>query len=29
MKKYKIYVTARSLNLRKEFKKYVWAVDKN
>lgn len=28
MKKYKIYVTARSLNLRNEFKKYVWATDK-
>lgn len=29
MKKYKIFITAKSLNLRKEFKKYVWAVDKN
>lgn len=29
MKKYKILITARSINLRKEFKKYVWATDKN
>ena len=29
MKEYKIYVTTQSNNLRKEFKKYVWAVDKN
>lgn len=29
MKKFKIYVTAKSLNLRNEFKKYVWATDKN
>ena len=29
MKSYKIYVTARSQNLRKEFDNYVWAKDKN
>lgn len=29
MKTFKIYITARSLNLRKEFKKYVWAINKN
>ena len=28
MKKYKLFITARSLGLRKEFKKYVWAVNK-
>lgn len=28
MKKFKILITARSLNLRNEFKKYVWATDK-
>ena len=28
MKKYKILITARSLNLINEFKKYVWATDK-
>ena len=29
MKAYKIYITARSQNLRKEFDNYVWAKDKN
>lgn len=29
MKAYKIYITARSANLRKEFDNYVWAKDKN
>ena len=29
MKKFKIYITARSLELRKEFKKYVRAINKN
>jgi phage terminase large subunit len=29
MKQYDLYVTARSHNLRKEFKKYSWAKDKN
>lgn len=28
LKKYKIYVTARSLNLKNELRKYVWATDK-
>lgn len=29
MKQYKIYITARSLNLRKEGRKYIWKKDKN
>ena len=29
MKQRPIYVTARSLNLRKEWKKYIWKTDKN
>ncbi len=29
MKKYKIYITKNSLKTRNEFKKYVWATDKN
>lgn len=29
MQQYKINITARSWNLQKEFKKYVWAKDKN
>lgn len=29
MKQQKIHITERSLNLRKEFKKYKWSVDKN
>jgi len=29
MKRFKINVTERSINLRKEFKKYKWAEDKN
>jgi len=29
MKQYTLYVTKRSLNLRKEFKKYIWKKDKN
>jgi len=28
MKQYKIYITARSINTIKEFKKYKWAVDR-
>lgn len=28
MKKYKLYITARSVGLRREFKKYVWATNK-
>ena len=29
MKKYRIYVTDSSLEMKKEFKKYIWATDKN
>lgn len=29
MNQYKIYVTARSINLKKEFRKYMWGKDKN
>lgn len=29
MKQYKIYITSRSWNWQKEFRKYVWAKDKN
>lgn len=29
MKKFEIFVTANSLNLRKEWRKYIWKTDKN
>lgn len=29
MRQFPLYVTARSLNLRKEGKKYIWKKDKN